>query len=190
MGGFGVSTCRVGCQIVDVLLSSGEDVIRWTGQCWEEPRNLSLWMLVDHWVMDRFQLARNKMDLPMMALMSPQYGNATLAGEWKMLQWLTCLALSTNAKVLKLDNDVLLILTESEEIHGMDCHCINLINFTSISVTELLSSWILMAFHRETYTAAAGNLRGCRIGCQPNSGIPTICENSSRCQMLLVGNWL
>lgn len=90
--------------------------------------------------------------------------------------------------MLKLDNDVLLILTESEEIHGMDCHCINLINFTSISVTELLSSWILMAFHRETYTAAAGNLRGCRIGCQPNSGIPTICENSSRCQMLLVGN--
>lgn len=143
MGGFGVSTCSVGCQIVDVLLSSGEDVIRWTGQCWEEPRNLSLWMLVDHWVMDRFQLAQNKMDLPMMALMSPQYGNATLAGEWKMLQWLTCLALSTNAKVLKLDNDVLLILTESEEIHGMDCHCINLINFTSISVTELLipGSW-------------------------------------------------
>jgi len=38
-------------------------------------------MLVDHWVMDRFQLAQNKMDLPMMALMSPQYGNATLAGE-------------------------------------------------------------------------------------------------------------
>lgn len=87
--------------------------------------------------------------------------------------------------MLKLDNDVLLILTESEEIHGMDCHCIN---FTSISVTELLSSWILMAFHRETYTAAAGNLRGCKIGRQPNSGIPTICENSSRCRMLLVGN--